>query len=260
MRFFIFILITYILFQGANTLLGEQRDFFVDNTFYIVFVPDRTDADSMPIIIDYDDLNRFVAKYPDHGFIPRQVNGTIIDNRQGEYHRAEYRIDQINGDYSSAEVTYYIRNNRTYSSYLIENEKIRPLYKRTPRNRLVIAYAVIFVFMALSLTMTTVYFIESRYKKYTKIIDNKFDLYITGNRSIRFFIRGVLFFYITPVFYFLYQFVNNLRNITDLVLVGILMAMSVNLIIAVLSLNKRAIKSLVVLFLMVLLFPGRSLI
>lgn len=259
MRFLIFILITYILFQGANALLGEQRDFFVDNTFYIVFVPDRTDADSMPVIIDYDELNRFIAKYPEYGFIPRQVNGTIIDSRQGEYHRAEYRIDQINSDISSAEVTYYIRNNKTYSSYLIENEKIRPLYKRTPRNRLVIAYAVIFIFLALSLTMATVYLIESRYTKFTKKIDNKFDLYITGNRSIRFFIRGVLFFYIIPVLYFIYQFVNNLRNITDLVLVGILMALLVNLIFAVFSLNKRAIKSLVVLFLMVLFFPGRSL-
>lgn len=257
MRFVIFILITYILFQGANALLGEQRDFFVDDMFYIIFVPDRYNADAVPIIIDYDNLNRFVSKYPDHGFMPLQSNGTIIDNKDGEYHRAEYRIDEINSDYSSAEVTYYIRNNKTYSSYLIENDKIRPLYKRTPRNKLVISYSVIFAFLALSLTMMVVYFLEPHYKKYMKKMDNKFDLYITGNRNIRFFIRGMLFLYIIPVLYFLYEITNSLRNITDLVLVGIVMALAVNLTAAVLFLDKRVIKFLFVLVFMVLLFPGR---
>ena len=257
MRFFIFILITYLLFQGANILLGEQRNFFVDNTFYIVFLPDRNSAESSPIIIDYDNLNSFRKKYPNYGFIPGQDYGTIIDNRQGEYHRAEYRINRINGDYSSAEVTYYVRNNKTFSSYLIENGKIRPLYKRTPRNKLVIAYAVIFVFMALSLTMAAVYLLEPHYRKYIKKMDSRFDLYLTANRSIRFFIRGALFFYILPVLYFLYQSFNNLRNITDLVLIGILVALSLNLIIAVLFLNKRAIKYLLILIILVLLFPGR---
>ena len=260
MRFFIFILITYLLFQGANALLGKQRNFFKDNTFYIVFLPERNSAESTPIIIDYDDLDSFKKKYPDFGFIPGQVYGTIIDNRNGKYHRAEYRINRINGDYSSAEVTYYVGNNKTFSSYLIENGKVRPLYKRTPRNKLVIAYAVIFVFLALTLTMVSVYFLEPHYRKYIKMMDNRFDLYLTANRRTRFFIRSVLFFYIFPVLYFLYESFNNLRNISDLVLIGIVTALFLNLLIAVLFLNKRAIKYLVILVVLVLLFPGRTLI
>jgi hypothetical protein len=257
MRFVIFILLTYILFQGADALLGEQRDFFMDDVFYVVFIPGRSNMDATPIIIDYDDLNRFMAKYPNHGLVPLQSNGTIIDNKDGEYHRAEYRIDRINNDYSSAEVTYYIRNNKTYSSYLIENGKIRPLYKKTPKNKLVIAYAVIFVFLALSLTMMVVYFLEPRYKKYLKKMDNKFDLYVTGNRRVRFFIRGLLFFYIIPVVYFLYEIANTLRNLTDLVLVGVVMALAVNLITAVLFPDKRIIKPLCVLVFLIMLFPDR---
>ena len=255
MRFVIFILITYILFQGANSLLGEQRNFFVDDVFYIVFVPDRN-SEETAAVIDFDDLNQYVSRYPDYGFIPAQRSGTIIDNRNGVYHRAEYRIDEINSDYSSAEVTYYVKNNKTYSSYLIENGKIRPLYKRTPRNKLIVAYAVIFVFLSLSLTMIFVYFLEPRYRKYLKITDRKFGLYLTQNRQVRFFIRGVLFFYLIPVSYFLYQITNNLRNLTDLILVGIVSALAVDLAIAVFSLDVRAVKSLFILVLMILLFPG----
>ena len=257
MRFVIFILITYILFQGANSLLGEQRNFFVDDVFYIVFVPDRNNDDSTPVVIDFDNLNRYISRYPDYGFIPAQRSGTIIVNRDGEYHRAEYRIEEINTDYSSAEVTYYVKNNKTYSSYLIGNGKIQPLYKRTPRNKLVIAYAVIFVFLSVSLTMMFVYFLEPRYRKYLKIMDSKFDLYLTQNRQVRFFIRGVLAFYLFPVSYFLYQITNSLKNITDLVLVGIVAALAVDLVIAVFSLDKRVLKSMFVLVLMILLFPGK---
>lgn len=257
MRFVIFILITYILFQGANALLGEQRNFFTDNVFYIVVVPDRNSEDATPIVIDFDDLNRFISRHPGYGFIPLQRYGTVIDNRDGEYHRAEYRIDEINGEYSSAEVTYYVKNNKTYSSYLIENGIIRPLYKRTPRNKMVVAYAVIFVFLSLSLTMIIVYFLEPRYRKYLKTADKKFDLYLSQNRQIRFFIRGVLSFYLIPVLYFLYQITNSLKNLTDLVLVGIVAALAADLVIAVFSLDKRVIKSLFILVLMILLFPGK---
>jgi hypothetical protein len=260
MRFIIFVLITYALFQGAHALLGEQRDFFQDNVFYVVFVPDRENEDIAPIIIDFDNLGEYVAKNPNHGFIPASSNGIIIDNRDGEYHRAEYEIDEINADYLQAVVTYYVKNNKTFSSYLIENGEIRPLSKSTPRNKLVIAYAVIFIFLSLSLTVIVIYFLEPRYKKYLNVMDKKFDLYVTGNRQIRFFIRGVMFFYLLPVLYFLYEITNNLQNITDLVLVGIVVTLSVNLLIATIFLDKRVIKSLFILVTMILLFPGRIII
>ena len=260
MRFVIFILITYVLFQGAHELLGDQRNFFQDNVFYLVFVPDRDNQDIPPIIIDLDSLDKYTAQYPNYGLVPLNRDGTIIDNRDGGYHRAEYRIDEINADYLQAVVTYYIKNNKTFSSYLIENDEIRPLYKSTPRNRLVIAYAIIFIFLSLSLTVIVIYFLEPRYKKHLRVMDRKFDLHVTGNRQIRFFIRGVLFFYLVPVLYFLYELVNNLQNITDLVLVGIVMTLAVNLFIATIFLNKKVIKSLFVLVIMVLLFPSRLFI
>lgn len=256
MRFVIFILITYILFQGANSLLGEQRKFFTDEVFHIVFVPDRNSKDAAEIIINFDDLNQYISRYPDYGLIPAQESGTVIDDSNGEYHRAEYTIDEINSDYSSAEVTYYIKNDKTYSNYLIENGKVRPLYKKTPRNKLVVAYTVIFVFLSLSLTMMFVYFFEPKYRNFTKTVDEKFELYLTKSRLIRFSIRIVLSCYLIPVTYFLYEITNSLKNLTGLVLVGIIAALGVDLVIAVFSLDKRAIKSLFILLLMILLFPG----
>jgi len=259
MRFILFILITYAIFHSSSFFLGEQQYFFENESFHVLVVPDQTNPESLPIIIKLDELHQFSSEHPLHNFIPSRQRGVIINKENGEQHRVEYTFNKINDDYSQAEVTYFIKNNKTISNYLVQGNEVHALSTTTPRNKLVIAYVAVMIFLGLALTVFVVYLFEPRYKKYLKKLSNKYDLHLGGNKKVRLGVRCVLFFYTIPAVYFLFEIINNLESVMDLVFVGIVSALLLSLAVAIIWLNNRAVSYVFVLLLMIVLFPSQTI-
>ncbi len=260
MRFIIFIIWMYVSFQSTSFLLGEHKYFLEDDLFHVVFIPDVDAEVKQLTIVELEDLQSSIFTYPNYGLIPESEKGYVLHKKDNILNRVEYELEEINENYSRVRVAYSHKNNMIYSNYLVENNEVHPLYTSAPRSGLLITYIVLMIILALLMTAFSVAVLEPRYKKYIKELDAGFTLYISSSTKVRLCVRSILVCYLIPSALLFAEIVNSSKEAIDFIFVGIFSAFLASILVAAIALNNKAIKLIVVLVVLIILFPDHQLL